>query len=173
MSHQKRKAPRGFTLIELVIVIAVIAILAALLVPTILNQTERARESRAKGEVAEIAHALSRMRSDTSSTTAACYQTLTNLNLSTVPTNCNPTTGAALTPCTTQNIGHICWNGPYMSQPVNDDPWDDLYVVNYTAPAAGTSTGVIQVLSYGPDKTNQITSQTDCSSSSDDICVIQ
>ncbi len=169
MASQRKQAMKGFTLIELVIVIAVIAILAALLVPTILNQTQRARESRAKNEVAEIAKTLARMRADTDATTAACYDTLADMNSVAVPANC----GSTLPTCTTSNIGHVCWNGPYMSQPVNNDPWDHPYIVTYTAPANGQSVGEIQVVSFGPDGVKQIADTTDCTTSSDDLCAIQ
>ena len=47
---QTKKAKRGFTITELVIVIAVIAILAAVLIPTFSNVIQRANESAAMQE---------------------------------------------------------------------------------------------------------------------------
>lgn len=47
---QTKKAKRGFTITELVIVIAVIAILAAVLIPTFSNVISRANESAAMQE---------------------------------------------------------------------------------------------------------------------------
>ena len=47
---QTKKAKRGFTITELVIVIAVIAILAAVLIPTFSNVIKRANESAAMQE---------------------------------------------------------------------------------------------------------------------------
>lgn len=47
---QAKKAKRGFTITELVIVIAVIAILAAVLIPTFSNVINRANESAAMQE---------------------------------------------------------------------------------------------------------------------------
>lgn len=47
---QTKKAKRGFTITELVIVIAVIAILAAVLIPTFSNVINRANESAAMQE---------------------------------------------------------------------------------------------------------------------------
>lgn len=47
---QTKKAKRGFTITELVIVIAVIAILAAVLIPTFSNVIDRANESAAMQE---------------------------------------------------------------------------------------------------------------------------
>lgn len=47
----KRKLKKGFTLVELVIVIAVIAILSAVLIPTFGNVINNAKESAAKSEV--------------------------------------------------------------------------------------------------------------------------
>lgn len=42
-----KKLKKGFTIVELVIVIAVIAILAAVLIPTFTSATEKAKESAA------------------------------------------------------------------------------------------------------------------------------
>lgn len=52
MKNLKNK--KGFTLVELVIVIAVIAILAAVLIPTFSNVIEKANESAAQQEAAAI-----------------------------------------------------------------------------------------------------------------------
>jgi prepilin-type N-terminal cleavage/methylation domain-containing protein len=153
MAVQKKKVARGFTLIELVIVIAVIAILAALLVPTILGQADRARMSRAKGEVAEIGKAFGRMRADTGAIGAvgtSCY-TFANLISAGVPAGavcganvtlaCN---NAAAVP------GSPCWGGPYMSAAtaakVQADPWNGTYSATYDQ-----TTGSMTVKSFGPD----------------------
>ncbi|MBE6793219.1 MAG: prepilin-type N-terminal cleavage/methylation domain-containing protein [Ruminococcaceae bacterium] len=46
-----KKTKRGFTIVELVIVIAVIAILAAILIPVFANVTDNANEAAAKAEI--------------------------------------------------------------------------------------------------------------------------
>ncbi len=46
-----KKTKRGFTIVELVIVIAVIAILAAILIPVFANVTESANEASLKTEI--------------------------------------------------------------------------------------------------------------------------
>lgn len=157
----RKKAARGFTLIELVIVIAVIAILAALLVPTILGQAERARVSRAKSDAGEIAKALARIRTDTAfvddATTPTCY-TAANLNSAAVPAS--NACGTGLVACTPATVGELCWGGPYMSAPVANDPWGLAWKISYVP-----ATNAITVKSNGPDKSSTTTD--------DDIVVTQ
>ena len=50
----KRNNKKGFTIVELVIVIAVIAILSAVLIPTFSGITEKAQASKAQQEVKNI-----------------------------------------------------------------------------------------------------------------------
>jgi len=47
----KKKKSKGFTLVELLVVVAVLAVLAAVLLPRFLPFTERARQARAAEDV--------------------------------------------------------------------------------------------------------------------------
>ena len=55
---------RGFTLIELMVVIAIIIILAAIAIPNYLSMTARAKRSRVASDFAAIATALETYRTD-------------------------------------------------------------------------------------------------------------
>ena len=48
-----KKMKKGFTIVELVIVIGVIAILSAVLIPTFVNLSSKAKEATAKQEVSD------------------------------------------------------------------------------------------------------------------------
>ena len=48
-----KKMKKGFTIVELVIVIGVIAILSAVLIPTFVNLTSKAKDATAKQEVSD------------------------------------------------------------------------------------------------------------------------
>ena len=59
------KDSRGFTLIEMVVVLAVIAILAAILTPIVTSYVERARVDAAMNDVKKIAAAIIQFNTDT------------------------------------------------------------------------------------------------------------
>ncbi len=164
---------RGFTLIEVVIVIAVMAILAAVLVPVVGNNIRSARQARAVADAKTIGEAVVRFRQDLG------FWPLRNAAGAAVPVlrgpgafaqaadwldwNVAPTldmafhlvsNGAALrADAASRAQGLPCWNGPYLSG-VSADPWGRPFLANVTylegGPAADASRRVF-VLSAGPD----------------------
>ena len=148
---------RGFTLIELVIVIAVIAILAALLVPTILGQAERARQSRGVADVANIGKAVARMRTDTGNSASTCLTVLSILSEAQADTACGGPTALPL--CSSATPGDICWDGPYLELGNAVDPWNNPYTAS-----EDPNTYAITVHSNGVDGT---------SGGSDDLTFVQ
>ncbi len=60
-----RKKRKGFTLIELMIVIVILGLLSAVVMPKILNRPEDARVTKAKVEIRSIESALGLFKTDT------------------------------------------------------------------------------------------------------------
>jgi general secretion pathway protein G len=58
MNRQLRKDNRGFTLIELMVVIVILGILASLIVPRIMGRPEEARRTKAKVQIQSLETAL-------------------------------------------------------------------------------------------------------------------
>ena len=61
---RRRARQRGFTLIEIMVVVVILGILASLVVPTIMERPDHARQVRAKQDVRAITSALSMYRLD-------------------------------------------------------------------------------------------------------------
>jgi general secretion pathway protein G len=137
----------GFTLVELVIVIAVVAILAGLLTPTLANQMERSRTARAQSDVNELSHAVARLRTDTSVSLTGCVDVLANLTSLTVTSSCTPlgAFSTGLSACATAKPGNPCWSGPYVST-LPEDPWGASYYATLN-----TTNFSVTVGSAGPD----------------------
>ena len=122
----KAKRQRGFTLIELMVVLAIIGVLAALVVPNVLNRADDARATAAKTDVGNLMNALKLYRLDSQN-----YPTAEQgLNALVV----KPTAGQV----------PLNWK-PYIDKLPND-PWGRPY--QYMNPGVK---GEVDVLSLGAD----------------------
>ena len=123
--RQKRR-PRGFTLIELMVVLVIIGVLAALIVPNVLDRTDDARATAARTDVNNLMQALKLYKLDNQRYPAA-EQGLDALVR-------KPATGAV----------PANWR-PYLDK-LPADPWGKPY--QYLNPGVK---GEIDVFSFGAD----------------------
>ena len=65
INHQPSTLVRGFTLIELMIVVVILGILATMVVPKILDKPEQARRTKAKVDLRSLQSALAMFKTDT------------------------------------------------------------------------------------------------------------
>jgi len=76
--NRKSSISRGFTLIEVMIVVVILGVLATMVMPKILDKPEQARRTKAKVDIRSIQSALAMFKTDTGRfpTTAEGLQTL-------------------------------------------------------------------------------------------------
>jgi general secretion pathway protein G len=125
---QRHHREAGFTLIEIMVVIAIIGILATLIVPNIMGRPDEARATAAKHDVGTINQALKLYR----------------LDIGRYPTTEQGLKALVERP-TSEPIPQNWKAGGYLSS-VPKDPWGNPY--HYSNP--GTR-GEIDVISYGAD----------------------
>ena len=121
---------RGFTLIELMVVIVILGILAGLIVPRIMSRPEEAKQAKARIQIESLETALKLYRLDNGNypTTEQGIQALVEA----------PTVGA---------LAKKWREGGYLEKgKVPKDPWGNDYV--YLSP--GTQ-GDYEIISYGAD----------------------
>jgi general secretion pathway protein G len=124
------RRPRGFTLIEIMVVITILGILAALIVPRVVGRTDDARIAAAKQDIASLMQALKLYRLDNSaypSTEQGLKALLAKPTIEPIPQN---------------------WKqGGYLERSsMPKDPWGHEY--KYLNPGLR---GEIDVFSYGRD----------------------
>lgn len=119
---------RGFTLIEIMVVVVIIGILAALITPSVIGRVDDARISAAQSDLQAIGNALDLYRLD-------------NLGY--------PTTSQGLEALTSKPSGvpePVNWNPEGYLKRLPRDPWGRDYV--YISPG---SDGLFDLYSLGPD----------------------
>ncbi len=184
----RKRREAGFTLIEVVVVVAVIAILAAVLTPYITKYIDDSRVAKARNEVQVIGGALTNFYKDTGvwpsrSATGGAVAYLYTGTISPSTAGIFSATPAVVPPVApwsgtgtyldnslltngTGNAyppnGDMQWKGPYVGGALPVDPWGKPYIVNYAA------SGPIWVLSAGANLKVQ-TAVTDNVVKGDDI----
>lgn len=116
---------RGFTLLELLVVIVIIGLLAGFVAPRYFSQVGRSEVQIAKAQIDAFDKALDQYRLD-----MRRY----------------PSTEQGLKALIEKPAHEAQWNGPYLRKDVPLDPWGRPYV--YKAPGAK---GDYEVVSYGKD----------------------
>lgn len=126
--HNRRRD--GFTLIEVLVVIAVISVLAALVAPNVFGHLGTAKDAAAQSQIEMLGAALDSYRLDNGRypTSEQGLDALVNA----------PSRGSK----------PVNWRGPYLRKAVPLDPWGHAYV--YRSPAEQSRAG-FDLLSLGED----------------------
>ncbi|HTT47481.1 MAG TPA: type II secretion system major pseudopilin GspG [Pseudolabrys sp.] len=123
---RRMRGQGGFTLIEILVVIAIIALIVSLVGPRVLNYLGESKVKAAKIQIQSLGSALD----------------LFNLDAGRYPTTAEGLTALVQSPGTIPN-----WNGPYLKGGlVPNDPWGKPYV--YRSPGEH---GPYDIMSYGSD----------------------
>jgi general secretion pathway protein G len=104
-----RNIKKGFTLVELLIVIIIIAVLAAIAIPKFSNSSQRSKESSLRANLKLVRNAIDLFRADTGAFPAS---------LAGLTTSTTSGLSAAAATCT---IAATDWRGPYL-QAIPVDP---------------------------------------------------
>lgn len=122
----RRYAERGFTLIEMLVVISIIALIMALVGPRVLNYLTESKVKAAKIQIESLTSAL---------------------DLYALDTGRYPSNSDGLGALMQRPGGVTSWNGPYLKgNVIPKDPWGQPYV--YRAPGLH---GAYDIISHGAD----------------------
>ena len=113
----------GFTLLELLVVVAIIGLLAAYVGPKYFTQVAKSEQTVAKAQIQAFARTLGTYRLDVGNF---------------------PTTEEGLNALVVKPPGAEKWNGPYLDKAVPNDPWGRPYLYRATEDD-------FEIVSYGKD----------------------
>ena len=124
-SSFRRTLERGFTLVEMLVVISIIALIMALVGPRVLNFLAESKTKAAKIQIASLESAL---------------------DLYALDTGQYPSSSEGLGALMHRPGGVTSWSGPYLKgNEVPNDPWGRPYI--YRSPGEH---GPYDIVSYGP-----------------------
>ena len=121
----RMKKVRGFTLLELLVVIVIVGLLAGYVAPKYFSQVGKSEVQVARAQVESLEKALDQFRLD-----MRRY----------------PTAEEGLDALVSKPTNATTWSGPYLKKAVPTDPWGHAYV--YRTPGAK---GEFDLFSYGRD----------------------
>lgn len=119
------KRCRGFTMMELLIVLVIVGLLAALVGPTLYQQIKPAKQSIARAQIENFGTALDSFFIDLGR---------------------HPTTQEGLNVLRARPESEDKWKGPYLKKDLPNDPWGNPYI--YVSPGRN---GGYEIVSYGAD----------------------
>jgi general secretion pathway protein G len=122
---QRRPRVRGFTLLELLVVLVVLGLLVSIVGPRYFSQLGKSEAKAAQTQIASIVKALDMYRIDMGK---------------------YPTTEQGLTALSAAPANEPHWHGPYLAKVVPPDPWGRPYI--YKSPG---DTGEFDLQSLGKD----------------------
>jgi len=125
MKMRKHRGERGFTLIEIMIVVIIIGLLAGLVGPRLFGKLTQAKQKAAKAQIELFGTALDALRLD-----VGRY----------------PATEEGLKILREKPSGLEAWKGPYLPKEIPMDPWGKPYI--YKSPGEH---GEYDLLTYGLD----------------------
>lgn len=123
-NYRKLNDKKGFTLVELLVVMVIIGLIAALVGPRLFPKLGKGKQAAAKAQIELLGQALDQYRLDTGS---------------------YPTTEQGLNALMT-NPGVDKWEGPYLKKGLPVDPWGKTYIYQHPG-----SHGEYDLFSYGRD----------------------
>ena len=122
---QKLVRRRGFTLLELLVVVVIIGLLAGFVAPRYFGQVGKSEVGMAKAQIDALEKALDQYRLDTGR---------------------YPSAELGLNALVAKPANEPKWNGPYLRKTVPLDPWGRAYI--YKIPG---EKGEFDLISYGKD----------------------
>jgi general secretion pathway protein G len=126
--HRVLRYSRGFTLLELLVVLVILGLLAGLVAPNLMDKFSQAKTKAAKLDIEELSSVLDMYK----------------LDVGRYPTTAEGLAALVDAPSTTK-----IWNGPYLKKKkVPVDPWNNPY--HYTSPGQH---GKFDLFTLGADNT--------------------
>ena len=118
----KSRKQRGFTLVELLLVLVILALIAGLVLPGIIGKAEGAKARAASSQISRISMAVETFYLDTGSTPGSLSELV-------------------------DEPGDVRgWNGPYIKSSILKDPWGKDYQCRHPG-----QHGDFDIYSYGAD----------------------